>query len=395
MALTHAQIIHGLREAAGKWDGEFPAAFLGAFGVSRSTLRLIESRNLARGPNELALPGKIWLRMAETGGDLATALSEIRASSEFIRAKARFAVVADGAHLLAWDDKISATLEIPFAELPENYDFFLPLTGLYEKSAAFEEHPADARACEKMGELYDGILRRNPQMGQHELNVFLTRLLFCFFAEDTGIFPGAKLLTEAIATHTQTDGANLAAFFDELFAALDLPEDSPQRARLPACLAAFPYVNGALFAEKCPAPRFDYRMRYLLLQCGQMKWAEISPAIFGSMFQAVMDVEKRRGLGAHYTSEKNILKVAGPLFLDGLREEFRAIKNHKSGRKAALKEYLRKLASLGFLDPACGCGNFLVVAYRELRELELAALVPLACRCAGRDSGVAGNCKAD
>lgn len=181
----------------------------------------------------------------------------------------------------------------------------------------------------------------------------------------------------ALQSNTLADGSDTADFFEKLFPVLDLPEDSEARKEYPASFQTFPYVNGTLFSEKPPIPRFDAKSRRLLLDCASMKWSDISPVIFGSMFQAVMDPEKRRSLGAHYTSEKNIMKVVRPLFLDELEEEFQKIQAMSRGKSKALKEFHKKLGSLGFLDPACGCGNFLVVSYRELRELELKVLLDI------------------
>lgn len=231
-----------------------------------------------------------------------------------------------------------------------------------------------------MGRLYDSIRAIN-QYGKdelHALNVFLTRLLFCFFAEDTEIFKSQQM-TKALASNTLEDGSDTADFFERLFAVLDLPENSPERSGFSATFQAFPYVNGSLFSEKPSIPKFDKRTRKLLLECGKMNWNDISPVIFGAMFQAVMDQGQRRNLGAHYTSEKNIFKIIRPLFLDDLEEELEKILSMQknSAKKKALTEYHNKLQSLGFLDPACGCGNFLIVAYRELRILELRVLVAL------------------
>lgn len=184
-------------------------------------------------------------------------------------------------------------------------------------------------------------------------------------------------MTDAVQSLTREDGSDVADFFQTLFKVLDLPPDAPERKHLPATFQAFPYVNGELFREKVRIPNFDRRTRRLLIDCGNMKWSEISPVIFGSMFQAVMDQDARRTLGAHYTSEKNILKVVRPLFLDALEDEFQAILALKKDNTKALKDFKKKLGSRTFLDPACGSGNFLIVAYRELRELELRVLLAM------------------
>lgn len=184
-------------------------------------------------------------------------------------------------------------------------------------------------------------------------------------------------MTDAVQSLTREDGSDVADFFHTLFEVLDLPPDAPERKHLPSTFRAFPYVNGELFREKVRIPDFDRRTRHLLIDCGNMKWSDILPVIFGSMFQAVMDKDARRSLGAHYTSEKNILKVVRPLFLDALEDEFQAILALKKGKAKSLEAFRQKLGSLTFLDPACGCGNFLIIAYRELRELELRVLLAM------------------
>ncbi|MGH8161106.1 MAG: DNA methyltransferase, partial [Gammaproteobacteria bacterium] len=198
------------------------------------------------------------------------------------------------------------------------------------------------------------------------LEVLLVRLLFCAFAEDTTIFDPPGCFRDYIETATAEDGSDLGARLAELFQILNTPSEKRQR-NLDERLAAFPYVNGRLFEEALPIASFDSRMRAALLDCCALDWSGISPAIFGSLFQSVMDPAARRNIGAHYTSEQNILKLIGPLFLDELRAEF----NRARRSKNRLFELQKKLAGLNFLDPACGCGNFLVIAYRELRKLEL------------------------
>ena len=294
--------------------------------------------------------------------------------------KIRFILVTDYTTVIAYDRTVKDQTTFDYSDFKTNYEFFLPLTGLYEKAIAYSEHPADTKACEKMGRLYDHIQIINHYENhdeKHTLNVFLTRLLFCFFAEDTGIFPEQNQMVKALKSVTQEDGSDVAEFFEKLFTVLDLPSDAPERTAFSATFQSFPYVNGGLFKEKTVIPTFDAKARRLLLDCGFLTWSDISPVIFGSMFQSIMDPEKRRSLGAHYTSEKNILKVVRPLFLDELHEEFQKILGLKKGKKKALEDFHAKIASLGFLDPACGCGNFLIVSYRELRELELQVLLAL------------------
>ena len=196
------------------------------------------------------------------------------------------------------------------------------------------------------------------------------------FADDTGIFQPKDIFLQLIENDTQPDGSNVGRVINELFEVLDEPEDERQ-GNLSGELAAFPYVNGRLFREKLRTPIFDAAMRDHLLDACRHDWSGVSPAIFGSLFQSVMDAKERRAKGAHYTSEANILKVIGPLFLDDLREELDALKARKTAKEKALLEFQARLSRMTFLDPACGCGNFLVIAYREVRRLELECLKEL------------------
>lgn len=381
--LNHGKIIKALECAVQSPQQDFIWDFLKAFGTSAATLKRLRlgdgQRNAARVEGDLGVAQKLYFRAVPSGQSLHDALHEILTLPTLTAHKIRFVMVTDFTTVMAHDRKVDDSTTFDFAELPQNYEFFLPLTGLYEKAIAYAEHPADTKACEKMGRLYDAIRRINDYQKDdlHALNVFLTRLLFCFFAEDTGIFPQEQQMTLAVQSLTREDGSDVADFFKTLFTVLDLAPDSPERKTYSALFRAFPYVNGELFREKVRIPCFDRKTRRLLIDCGSMKWSDISPVIFGSMFQAVMDQDARRSLGAHYTSEKNILKVVRPLFLDALEEEFQAIQSMSKGKVKALKAFRQKLGSLTFLDPACGCGNFLIVSYRELRKLELRVLLVL------------------
>lgn len=381
--LNQGKIVKALESALKGPRQDFIWEFLKAYGTSAATLKRLRlgdgQRNVAKQEGDLGVAQKLYFRAVPKGQSLPDALTEILALPVLAAHKIRFVMVTDFATVMAHDRKVDDTVTFDFAELPQNYEFFLPLTGLYEKPVAYAEHPADTKACEKMGRLYDGIRKINDYRKDelHALNVFLTRLLFCFFAEDTGIFPKEQQMTDAVQSLTREDGSDVADFFQTLFSVLDLPPGAPERKSYPSTFRAFPYVNGELFREKVHIPNFDRRTRRLLIDCGNMKWSDISPVIFGSMFQAVMDQDARRSLGAHYTSEKNILKVVRPLFLDALEKEFQTTLAMKKGKANALKAFRKKLGTLTFLDPACGCGNFLIVAYRELRELELRALLAM------------------
>lgn len=252
--------------------------------------------------------------------------------------------------------------EFTLSEIVKYVRLFSPVAG-YQKVEFKEQDPVNIKAVELMGRLHDQ-LEESGYVG-HELEVFLVRLLFCLFADDTTIFD-QNAFHEYIATRTHKDGSDLGQHLDHLFQILNKPEDKCQKT-LDEQLAAFPYVNGKLFEERLSTADFNKKMPDALLDCCKLDWSKISPAIFGSLFQSLMNPVERRNLGAHYTSEKNILKVIKPLFLDGLWKEFEAAKFDKR----RLKALHHKITKLRFLDPACGCGNFLIIAYRELRLLEL------------------------
>lgn len=383
--LNQAKVMKDLEAVIAGGKEDFIYGFLQAYKFSSVTVKRLRNgekqRNAARIAGDIALANKLYFRAVTDGSTLENVMEEIKNLPLIEAEKIRFIMVTDFQRIYAYDKKVQDCTEFDYADLPVNYEFFLPLTGEYEKALSYTEHPADVKACEKMGSLYDRIRTINHYEKQelHALNIFLTRLLFCFFAEDTGIFPLSQQMTNAVTANTLEDGSDTAVFFENLFSILDLPENAPERKTFAKTFQKFPYVNGTLFREKITVPQFDKRARSLLLDCGKMNWSDISPVIFGSMFQAVMDQEQRRNLGAHYTSEKNIFKVIRPLFLDDLEEELEKILAGQKGKakEKALKEFHQKLYSLGFLDPACGCGNFLIVSYRELRLLELRVLLAL------------------
>ncbi|HMO32307.1 MAG TPA: hypothetical protein PKE07_04860 [Lacibacter sp.] len=254
------------------------------------------------------------------------------------------------------------------AELHRNLHLFGPLAG-YQKRTYKEQDPVNLQAAELMGKLHDRLKAIGYE--GHALELYLVRLLFCLFADDTGIFE-KDTFHEYLVLKTREDGSDLARAIAEIFQVLDTPPDR-RLSNLDESLAAFPYVNGKLFVEHLPFASFDSGMRQSLLDCCTLDWGKISPAIFGSLFQSVMDEKARRNLGAHYTSEKNILKLIKPLFLDELWEEFHKVKSSK----AQLQKLHDRIGSLRFLDPACGCGNFLIIAYRELRLLEIEIITQL------------------
>jgi len=384
-ALNQAKIITALEKIVTEAREDFIFSFLLAFGTPKATVKRLQmgdkQRNIAQAAGDIGVAQKIYFHPLKKGEAPQSTLERLLALPLIEQHKIRFVMVTDFKTVLAYDGKVDDQTEFDFDDFKTNYEFFLPLTGQYEKAVVYAEHPADVKACEKMGRLYDCIRAINHfENGElHALNVFLTRLLFCFFAEDTGIFTKQNQMTYAVKSLTKEDGSDLTEFFETLFKVLNFPDSAPERKGLSATFQTFPYVNGGLFEEQSLIPKFDAKARRLLLDCGYMTWSDISPVIFGSMFQAVMDPAKRRSMGAHYTSEKNILKVVRPLFLDELYKEFEQILTLNPGKKKTqyLKNFQQKLGMLGFLDPACGCGNFLVVSYRELRELELKVLLAI------------------
>ena len=390
--LNHAKIIKGFEELIKTTNGkDFFVGFLKTFGFPASTIRNVQDakngRNIAIAEGDYGLAKNLYFRPVTDGQDVGQVAKELSKNPVMTKQKVRFVLVTDFKRFVAYDAKVDDLIDIDFADLVLNYEFFLPITGLYEKPLAYTSHPADVKACEKMGKLYDIIRATNhyDDDNLHDLNVFLTRLLFCFFAEDTGIFPIEGQMTKAIESLTKADGSDMVDFFERLFWILDMEPTRYARTQETPTLAAFPYVNGGLFRDKIHIPTFNARARNILLECGRLEWNQISPVIFGSMFQAVMKPEDRHALGAHYTSEQNILKVIEPLFLDDLKAELASILSGiKDTQKKLTKEqtdklyaFQGKLASLTFLDPACGSGNFLIVSFREIKRLEFEAVKAL------------------
>ena len=283
----------------------------------------------------------------------------------------RFVLVSDFARFRLYDMIEGTQSEFLLKELYKNVKLFWFIAG-YQPQKISPQSPVNAKAVQRMAKLHD----RLKQIGYtgHALEVYLVRLLFCLFAEDTGIFERTQF-TEFIEQQTREDGSDLAPQLAQLFDVLNTPEAARLK-NLDDTLSRFPYINGKLFEERLPFASFDRDMRAALLYCCAIDWSGISPAIFGSLFQNIMDEtpNARRNLGAHYTTEENILKLIGPLFLDELRAEFDKIRHTVKSRTQNLQAFHSKLAALKFLDPACGCGNFLVIAYRELRRLELEVL---------------------
>ena len=349
----------------------FLDAFFDVFGITRKKIGTFEHRvkklSDADGYIDLLWKGTILVEMKSRGKNLDKAFQQAIDYTHGLKQNElpKYVLVCDFHFFRLYDTEEQTTLSFTLDELVLNVQSFGYLLG-YQKKTYKEQDPANIKAAELMGKLHD----RLEEIGYegHPLEVYLVRILFCLFAEDTTIFEKQQL-QEYIENRTAEDGSDLASKLQELFQVLNTPKDKRFK-NLDEQLNDFPYVNGKLFEEILPMASFDSKMRQALLDCCYIDWSKISPAIFGSMFQSVMNPKERRNLGAHYTSESNILKLIKPLFLDELWAEFESIK----GNKNKLPEFHKKISQLKFLDPACGCGNFLVITYRELRLLELEVL---------------------
>lgn len=346
----------------------FLEAFFNVFGISRRKVSTFEHkiRKLDQGDGyiDLLWKGTILVEMKSRGKNLDRAYEQARNYLHGLKdfELPKYILVSDFEDFRLYDLEESKTVYFKIHELVKNVQHFGYLLG-YQKKEYKEQDPANIQAAELMGKLHDQL----KEIGYtgHPLELYLVRILFCLFAEDTTIF-NKQQFQDFLEQRTSEDGSDLAARLQELFQVLNTPKESRFK-NLDEQLAEFPYVNGKLYEELLPMASFDSKMRQALLNCCYMDWSKISPAIFGSMFQSVMNPKERRNLGAHYTSEKNILKLIKPLFLDDLWAEYESVKDNRS----KLMEFHKKLSTLRFLDPACGCGNFLVITYRELRILEL------------------------
>jgi hypothetical protein len=349
----------------------FLVEFFNVFGITSKRVSTFEHRvkklDDKDGYIDLLWKGTILIEMKSRGKNLDKAFEQAKDYLHGLKEHElpKYILISDFENFRLHDLEETKTIEFKLNDLVNNVQHFGYLLG-YQKKVYKEQDPANIKAAELMGKLHD----RLEEIGYtgHPLEVYLVRLLFCLFAEDTTIFEKQQF-QEYIEQRTNIDGSDLAAKLQELFQVLNTPKEKRFK-NLDEQLADFPYVNGKLFEENLPTASFDSKMRQALLDCTYIDWSKISPAIFGSMFQSVMNPKERRNLGAHYTSETNILKLIKPLFLDDLWKEFENIKDNKN----KLGEFHRKISTYKFLDPACGCGNFLIITYRELRLLELEVL---------------------
>lgn len=380
MALSWNEIKNRAINFSKEWEKEqrehaesqsFWNDFFNIFGISRKRVASFEEpvKKLGeqRGRIDLFWKGTLLVEHKSRGKDLAKAYTQ--AMDYFPGLKEaelpKYILISDFETFKLYDLEEDKNYEFTLNELYKNVHLFGFIAG-YTKHKVVAEDPINIQAAQMMGKLHDKL--KDVGYDGHSLEVFLVRLLFLGFAEDTSIFEKRAFL-EFLENKTSEDGSDLGSKLTELFQVLNTPFGKRLK-NLDESLATFPYVNGKLFEEFLPIPSFDSKMREILLECCYLDWSKISPAIFGSLFQSIMDKEHRRNLGAHYTSEANILKLIRPLFLDELYEKFEKVKKNKK----QLAEFHKELSTLHFLDPACGSGNFLIIAYRELRILELEIL---------------------
>jgi hypothetical protein len=338
-----------------------------AYGISKTSITRLKSGdfNLSKVDGEILYKKKVFFK-TEEADKLLSSIDSIAKDERILKHQPRFAIVTDYKQLVAKDLKQGKNLDILISDLPNHYSFFLPLAGS-EIYNATNDNDADRNAAYKMAMLYDELVTKNSDTYNskesiHNLNIFLSRLLFCFFAEDTEIFQDDSIFTNTLYQHTNSDGSDTHLFLNQLFERLN----TESAKGFPAHFARFPYVNGGLFRDSIAAPIFSAKARKILVELGELNWRDINPDIFGSMIQAVSDPEERSDLGMHYTSVPNILKLIRPLFLDELEEAFENCKTIPQ-----LRKLINRIAKIKFFDPACGSGNFLIIAYKEIRLLEI------------------------
>ncbi|MCI4411258.1 MAG: lactate dehydrogenase, partial [Thiotrichales bacterium] len=348
---------------------EFPYAFLAAFGNKETTLKRLRTG----ATNKSDLGGVLQtnnIHIAVSGsGQVTQTLTALKDSPTTTKAKARFILSTDGEQFEAEDLETGETIACDYPDFPNHFGFFLPLAGI-STVKQIRDSSFDIRATSRLNRLYVELLKDNPTWAaanqRHEMNHFMARLIFCFFAEDTGIFNGNGVFSQTVEQMSDRDSTNTHTVISEIFRAMNTKITDRADAKLPRWADGFPYVNGGLFSGSVEVPRFSKIARSYLLHIGSLDWTKINPDIFGSMIQAVADDEERGELGMHYTSVPNILKVLDPLFLDDLREKLA-----EAGDNPRMLLNLRKrLARIRVFDPACGSGNFLVIAYKQMREIE-------------------------
>jgi hypothetical protein len=348
---------------------EFPFAFLQAFGNKETTIkRLRKGESNKSDLGGVLQTNNIHIAVAAPG-EVTKTLAALKASPATARAKAKFVLSTDGTDFEAEDLASGETVACAFRDFPDHFGFFLPLAGITTVKQ-IRESAFDIRATSRLNKLYVELLKDNPEWGtaerRHDMNHFMARLIFCFFAEDTDIFNGTGLFTATIDQMSARDSSNTHEVIGALFRAMNTKITDRAAANLPRWADVFPYVNGGLFSGSMDVPRFSKIARSYLLHIGNLDWTKINPDIFGSMIQAVAEDEERGALGMHYTSVPNILKVLNPLFLDDLRARL----DEASDNPRTLLNLRKRMSKIRVFDPACGSGNFLMIAYKEMRAIE-------------------------
>ena len=348
----------------------FPYAFLEAFGNKATTIKRLQSGATNASDIEGGVLQRSNIHIAVCAeGEVTATLNTLKVSPATTKAKAKFILATDGINLEAEDLASGETVACDYKDFPNHFGFFLPLAGITTVKQ-IRDNTFDIRATSRLNRLYVELLRNNPDWGtserRHDMNHFMARLIFCFFAEDTDIFNGDNLFTATIEQMSAKDSSNTHEVISEIFRSMNTKTADRKKESIRSWADGFPYVNGGLFSGSTEVPRFTKIARSYLLHVGTLDWKQINPDIFGSMIQAVADDEERGALGMHYTSVPSILKVLNPLFLDDLREQFeQAVDNPRK-----LINLRKRLSNIRVFDPACGSGNFLVIAYKQMREIE-------------------------
>lgn len=371
--------------------GEVGYEILKAFGKGEADIRRYrDGKGVLARYDGLLIKGLFGYKSVSTTTSLTATLQEMKQDPQVIKAAPKIVAVSDGETILAYDMRERESYENPLNRLYCDFAFFYPLYGV-ERFTNIDESPADVKAAEKLAKLHDELRAYNEFSSRselHDLNIFIARLLFCFFAEDTGIFED-NLFTGSVVRYTKEDGSDLADYLDAAFNVMDMRLRNEDTLKI---ISQFPYVNGGLFAKHIQIPKMGFRSRKIIIECGELDWKNINPDIFGSMIQAVVDPNVRATQGMHYTSVPNIMKVINPLFLDDLQGAYNHLRDQYEQKKRQYdiggltdtqynkdlkvihkdcQKLLGRMSKMKFFDPACGSGNFLIITYKALRMLEM------------------------
>ena len=371
--------------------GEVGYEILKAFGKGEADIRRYrDGKGVLARYDGLLIKGLFGYKSVSTTTSLTATLEEMKQDPRVVKAAPKIVAVSDGETILAYDMRERESYENPLNRLYCDFAFFYPLCGV-ERFTNIDESPADVKAAEKLAKLHDELRAYNEFSSRselHDLNIFIARLLFCFFAEDTGIFED-NLFTGSVVRYTKEDGSDLADYLDAAFNVMDVRLRNEDTLKI---ISQFPYVNGGLFAKHIQIPKMGFRSRKIIIECGELDWKNINPDIFGSMIQAVVDPNVRANQGMHYTSVPNIMKVINPLFLDDLQGAYNHLRDQYEQKKRQYdiggltdtqynkdlkvihkdcQKLLGRMSKMKFFDPACGSGNFLIITYKALRMLEM------------------------